>query len=327
MRRWLTILKDTGVEWYEDDAPRLAASLAYYTLLSTAPLILLCVSIVGFFFGERAARGQISEQIATVTGPEAASAIQNVISNAHQSDAGVWSTILGVVLLLVGASGVFGELQTALNTMWDVKPKPGRGVLGFVRDRFLTFTMVLGVAFMLLASLVISAGLAAVGRVLSGALPGGEVVWQAVNFIISFAVITLLFALIFKVIPDVKIRWRDVSVGAAVTALLFSIGKLLLGLYLGKSTVASTYGAAGSIVAFVVWVYYASQILFLGAEFTQVYARALGKPIAPARNAISTRPPPPPAAVATTTTTTTTATAAATEDDPVRHRHSQAPAA
>jgi membrane protein len=293
MQRWLKILKDTGVEWYDDGAPRLAASLAYYTLLSTAPLCILTVSIVGFFFGAEAARGQLADRMVEVTGPEAAAAIQGVIQNAHQSDAGVVSTVAGLLLLLVGASGAFGELQTALNLMWGVKPKPGRGVYGFVRDRFLSFTMVLGVAFILLVSLVISAALAALGRVLSSSLPGGEFLWQGVNFLFSFAVITGLFAMIFKVIPDADIRWRDVGVGAAVTALLFTVGKLLLGLYLGKSTVASTYGAAGSIVAFVVWVYYASQILFVGAEFTQVYTRALGKPIQPSANAVSTRPPPP----------------------------------
>lgn len=286
MQRWLQLLKDTANEWYEDESPRLAASLAYYTLLSTAPLSLLCVSIVGFFFGERAARGQIAAQITTATGPEAAEAIQGIIQNAHQSNAGWFGTLAGVVLLLVGASGVFGELQTALNKMWDVKPKPGRGVRGFMRDRFLSFTMVLGIAFMLLVSLVISAALSAVGRVLAGSLPGGEALWQVVNFLLSLAVITGLFALIFKVVPDAKVSWRDASVGGFVTAVLFSIGKLLLGLYLGKSTVASTYGAAGSVVAYVVWVYYASQILFMGAEFTQVYARIFGEPIEPSKNAM-----------------------------------------
>jgi membrane protein len=288
MQRWLTILKDTGAEWYDDDAPRLAASLAYYTLLSTAPLSLLSVSIVGFFFGERAARGQIAAQIGTVTGPEAAEAIQAVIQNAHQSNASVTSTVLGIGLLLIGASGVFAELQTALNIMWGVKRDPKRGVLkDFLIARFLSFTMVLGVAFMLLVSLIVSAGLAAVGRVLSNSLPGGELLWQALNFLISMGVITVLFALIFKYVPDANVKWRDVWVGAAVTALLFSIGKMLLGLYLGKSSVASTYGAAGSVVAFVVWVYYAAQILFIGAEFTQVYSRTLGTPIEPGKHAVA----------------------------------------
>jgi len=287
MRRWIKILKDTGTEWYEDDAPRLAASLAYYTLLSTAPLSLLCVSIVGFFFGERAARGQIAEQIGTVTGPEAAEAIQSVIQNAHQSDAGVLSTIMGILLLLIGASGVFGELQTALNNMWGVKPNPQRGMIkDFLMARFLSFTMVLGVAFMLLASLVISAVLSGIGRMLSEALPGGEALWQVLNFAISLGVITLLFALIFKFVPDAEVQWRHVWIGAAVTALLFSIGKMLLGFYLGKSSVASAYGAAGSVVAFVVWVYYAAQILFIGAEFTQVYSRAHGAPIEPSKGAV-----------------------------------------
>jgi membrane protein len=286
MRRWFKILKQTGIEWYDDEAPRLAASLAYYTLLSTAPLSLLSVAIVGFFFGEQAARGQIAAQIATVTGPEAATAIQGVIQNAHNSQGGTLSAILGAVLLVVGASGVFAELQLALNNMWGVKPKPNRGIRGFVRDRFLSFTMVLGVAFMLLASLFISAALATAGRTLSHALPGGEALWQVLNFLISLAVITLLFALIFKVVPDAEVRWRDAVVGAGMTALLFSIGKLLLSLYLGKSSVASSYGAAGSVVAFVVWVYYASQILFLGAEFTQVYSNFLGTPIEPSGNAV-----------------------------------------
>lgn len=287
MARWIKILKDTGTEWYEDDAPRLAASLAYYTLLSTAPLSLLCVSIVGFFFGERAAQGQIASQISAVTGPEAAEAIQSVIQNAHQSDSGVLSTIMGIVLLLVGASGVFGELQTALNNMWGVKPNPQRGMIkDFLMARFLSFTMVLGVAFMLLASLVVSALLSGVGKVLAEALPGGEALWQVLNFLISLAVITALFALIFKFVPDAQVKWRDVWIGAAVTALLFSIGKMLLGFYLGKSSVASAYGAAGSVVAFVVWVYYAAQILFIGAEFTQVYSRAVGTPIEPAKGAV-----------------------------------------
>jgi membrane protein len=171
--------------------------------------------------------------------------------------------------------------------MWGVKPNPQRGMIkDFLIARFLSFTMVLGVAFMLLASLVISAALSGVGRVLSNALPGGETLWQILNFMISLGVITLLFALIFKFVPDAEVKWRDVWIGAAVTALLFTVGKMLLGLYLGKSTVASAYGAAGSVVAFVVWVYYAAQILFIGAEFTQVYSRAVGTPIEPAKNAV-----------------------------------------
>jgi len=285
MKRLFALLKDTGIEWYEDSAPRLAASLAYYTLLSTAPLVLLSVSVAGIAFGEEAARGQIAEQLGNAVGPQAASVLEAIAKNAHQSEGGIISSIVSIALLLLGASGVFGELQTTLNAMWGVKPKSGRGVRGFIHDRFLTFTMVLGVAFMLLVSLVISAVLSAAGRYFTDALPGGSTLWQGVNFLFSFGVITALFALIFKTVPDAEVRWRDVWVGAAVTAFLFTIGKLLLGMYLGSSTVASSYGAAGSVVAYVVWVYYASQILFLGAEFTQVYARMQGTPIEPAPNA------------------------------------------
>jgi membrane protein len=284
--RIVTLFKDTGLEWYEDEAPRKAASLAYYTLLSTAPLVVFSISLVGLLYGEEAARGQISEQIAGVVGPQAATAIQSVARNAHQSDSGAMSNIVGFLVLLFGASGVFGELQTALNSIWGVKPKPGRGWKGLLRDRFLSFTMVIGVAFILLVSLLLSAAVSALGSYLSNALPGGEGMWQIINFLLSLAVISGVFTLMFKVIPDAEIRWRDAWVGSLVTAVLFTIGKSLVGLYLGKSSFASSYGAAGSIVALVVWVYYASQIVFVGAEFTQVYARIFGSDIRPSPQAV-----------------------------------------
>jgi membrane protein len=290
-KRIIALLKDTALDWYEDEAPRKAASLAYYTLLSTAPLILFSVALAGVAFGEEAARGQIASQVGAVVGPRAADAIQSVARNAHKSDAGPLSSIVGVVVLLFGASGVFGELQNSMNAIWGVKPKPGRGVKGFLRDRFLSFSMVLGVAFMLLVSLLLSAAVAAFGRVLASSLPGGEGLWQVLNFLLAFAMVTGLLGLIFKVIPDVEIRWRDVWMGAAVTALLFTLGKFLLGLYLGKSSFESSYGAAGSIVALVVWVYYASQILFMGAEFTQVYAREFGADIRPSPQAVPAEAP------------------------------------
>jgi membrane protein len=218
---------------------------------------------------------------------QAAKAVQSIAaSSANNEKAGIIGSIVGIAVGLFGASGVFGELQLVLNTIWGVKPKPGRGVKGFIQDRFFSFTMVLGVAFLLLVSLVLSSVLSGVGHFLAGALPGGETLWQVVNALISFGIITLLFALIFKVVPDVEVRWKDVSVGAAVTALLFTIGKTLLGLYLGKSSVTSSYGAAGSLVALVVWVFYSAQILFLGAEFTQVYATRYGGHIRPSKNAI-----------------------------------------
>jgi membrane protein len=281
-----SVIKETASDWKDDNASGLAAALAYYTLLSIAPLVVLAVAIAGLAFGEEAARGQISQQLSTVVGAQAGESIESIASSAHAPSAGVLSSIIGVVVLLFGASGVFGELQTSLNTIWEVEPKPGRGILGVIKDRFFSFTMVVGVAFLLLVSLVLSAAIAGLGRFLENALPGGEALWTVLNVAISLGIITLLFALIFKVVPDAKIRWHDVWVGAFVTAVLFTIGKLLIGLYLGKSSFSSSYGAAGSLVALVVWVYYTSQIVFLGAEFTQVYARRFGSRIVPTENAV-----------------------------------------
>jgi membrane protein len=281
------ILKETGTAWDEDNVTRLAASLAYFTLLSIAPLIILAVAVTGLAFGEEAAREHIAGEIASVVGAGAADAIQSIAKNAHTPGTGVLSICVGLVVLLFGASGVFGELQSALNTVWDVAPKPGRGIWGLVKDRFFSFTLVLGVAFLLLVSLVVSAGLTWVGQVFEQSLPGGAVVWQLLNFGISFAVVTALFALMFKKLPDVHISWRDVWVGAAVTAGLFTLGKFGLGIYLGSAGVASAYGAAGSIVALVIWVYYSAQVLLIGAEFTEVYARRFGSRITPDDKAVA----------------------------------------
>lgn len=278
--------------WLDHHAPRLAAALAYYTLLSIAPLVVISIAFAGFLFGESAARGQISAQLGNIVGEQAAKGIEAVIANAHSPSSGLTSTVIGVLVLLLGASGVFGELQSTLDVIWDVEPKPGRGIWGTVKERFISFTMVLGVAFMLLVSLILSAALSAVGHFFGRALPGGEAIWQVVYFCISLGIITLLFALIFKVVPDADIQWGDVWIGAAVTAALFSIGKFALGLYLGRSTVTSSYGAAGSLVALAIWVYYAAQILFLGAEFTRVQARHRGTPIRPSPNARAIHPQP-----------------------------------
>jgi membrane protein len=282
----LQISKRTFSEAGDDKIPRLAASLSYYTLLSLSPLLVLAVAGAGLVFGEEAARGQIAHQLQQVFGPEAGEAIQAMVAHAKQPGSGVLGTVFGLIVLLFGASGVFGELQDSLNTIWEVAPKPGRGLLGMVKDRFFSFTMVLGVAFLLLVSLVVSAALAALGNWLSSSISGVEWLWQGLNFVLSLAMVTLLFALVFKVVPDVKIRWRDVWMGAAVTSVLFSIGKFLIGLYVGKAGVASPYGAAGSLVVVVVWVFYSAHILFIGAEFTQVYARAMGSPVEPKRGAV-----------------------------------------
>lgn len=281
-----SLLKTTVVEWIDDNAARVAAALAFYTLLSMAPLLMLSVALVGTIMGETDAQTRILHEVGRVVGPQAAGALSAIVGSAQRSDSGVISSVIGIVVLLVGASGVFGELQYALDTIWGVKPKPGRGIMGVIKDRLFSFSMVIAVAFVLLVSLVISTVLSSMGRVVSDALPGGAVLWQCVNLTLSLGVITVLFAIIFKVVPDIEIRWRDVLVGAFFTAVLFSIGKYALGLYLGTSSVASSYGAAGSVVALVVWVYYSSQLVFLGAEFTQVFARRYGNDIRPSKNAM-----------------------------------------
>jgi membrane protein len=287
MREVWAIIKETISDWIDDDAMRLAAALAYYSLLSLAPLLVISIAIAGFVFGHDAARGRVAGELGAVVGVQAAEGIQSVVASAQSPVSGVLSTIVGVVTLFIGASGVFGELQASLNSIWEVKRKPGRGIWGEVKDRFLSFTMVLGVAFLLLVSLVLNSVLSAIGAKFSEVLPGGELLWQGLNFAFSLSVITGLFALIFKYVPDAAIRWRDVWLGAAVTAGLFTIGKFLLALYLGKAAIGSSYGAAGSLIALVVWVYYAAQILLLGAEFTQVQARRSGREIRPARGALA----------------------------------------
>jgi membrane protein len=281
-----SLLKSTVVEWIDDNAARVAASLAFYTLLSMAPLVLLSIALIGTFMGEADAQSRILQEVESVVGSQAAGALSAIVGSAQRSQSGFVSSVVGVVVLVVGASGVFGELQYALDTIWGVKPKPGRGILGIVKDRLFSFSMVIGVAFVLLVSLVISTVLSGVGRIVTDALPGGAFLWQGVNLAVSLGVITVLFAIIFKVVPDIEIRWRDVFVGSFVTAALFSAGKYVLGLYLGTSSVASSYGAAGSVVALVVWVYYSSQLVFLGAEFTQVFARRYGVQIRPSKNAV-----------------------------------------
>lgn len=286
-----SIIKETGKDWSDDNAARLAAALAYYSLLSLAPLVVISIAVAGWFLGEDAARGRVAGELTGIVSGPAAEGINSVVASARTPEAGLIGTIVGVVTLFVGASGVFGELQSSLNTIWEVAPKPGRGLLGELKARFASFTMVLGVAFLLLVSLVLSSALSAVGELFSASLPGGEGLWQALNFCLSLAVITALFALIFKFVPDAKVAWRDVWWGAAVTALLFTLGKLALGLYLGKASVGSSYGAAGSLIALVVWVYYAAQILLLGAEFTQVQARRRGRAIEPAGDAVKVPAP------------------------------------
>lgn len=266
------LLKASFTAWREDKAARLAAALAYYTIFSLAPLLVVTVAVAGLVFGDQAAQGQIVGEIEGTVGETAAAAIQEMIQNAGQHEAsGIIATIVGLATLLLGASGVFNQLKDALNTIWDVQPDPNQGIWQTVKSRFLSFGMVLVVGFLLLVSLVISALLSAVGDFISSLLPSLPLL-QALELLLSLAILTLLFALIFKVLPDVEVAWREVWVGALVTAVLFNTGKLFLSWYLANNSTASVYGAAGSVVLILLWVYYSAQILLFGAEFTQVYA-------------------------------------------------------
>ena len=273
-------------DFLEDRAPRLGAALAYYTALSIAPLLLIVIGIAGLVFGEEAARGQIVGQLQALVGDDGARAIQDMLAHARRPASGLIATIVGVVTLLAGASGVFGQLQDALNTIWEVAPRPGRGWRGLVRDRFLSLTMVLGTGFLLLVSLLVSAGVSAAGEAIGGLTHGFETVAHVATALVSFGVVTALFAMIFKYLPDAEISWRDVWAGAAITALLFVLGKFAIGLYLGHASIGSAYGAAGSFVVLLVWVYYSAQVLLFGAELTQVYASRRGGRVKPAPDAV-----------------------------------------
>jgi len=270
------VVKETFQAWSDHNALRLGAALAFYTVFAIAPLMLIVLTIASYFFGEDAARHRLFDQLSGLLGQQGGEAIQAVVASSAKSGAGTWATVVAVITILVGATGVFVELQDALNTIWEVRRRPGRGVWVFFKDRFLSFAMVLAIGFLLLVSLVISAGLAAFGGFMNGLIPAHEGVWQSLNFILSLGLISLLFAMIFKFLPDVTIGWRDVWSGAVLAAILFNLGKLGLGFYLGRSSVTSAFGAAGSVVTILVWVYYSSQTLFLGAEFTRVYGKRFG---------------------------------------------------
>lgn len=271
-------------EWSEDKASRLAASLAYYTIFSIPPLLIIILAIVSQVFADAPAR--VTAEINNFVGETGGEAITAMLENASKPGDTFIATAISVITLFLGASGVFGQLQEALNTVWEVQADPNRGFLETLKDRFFSFTMVLGVGFLLLVSLLISASLTAVDEFISGIAPGAIILTRIINFVVSFAVITLLFALIYKVIPDVTIAWRDVWVGAVATAVLFSAGKWAISFYLGRAAPASAYGAAGSLIVILLWVYYSAQILFLGAEFTQVYASRYGAALAPERGAV-----------------------------------------
>jgi membrane protein len=279
------LVKQTFREWNEDKATHLAAALAYYTVFSLAPILIIVIAIAGFFFGREAVQGQVMNQMNDLIGEKSAATIQMAIQSAYKPTSGIIATIIGIVMLLFGASGVFSQLQDSLNTIWGVEPKPGRSWWIIVKERFASFTAILGIGFLLLVSLIVSAAISAMGKYLGSVLPLSEALLQWINFFVSFGVISALFAMIFKILPDVKISWKDVLVGSLMTALLFDIGKFLIGFYLGKSSAASAYGAAGTILVVLLWAYYSSLILIFGAEFTQVYANRFGKGVVPTENA------------------------------------------
>ncbi len=279
------LLKATFSKWNEDHAQGLGAALAFYTVFSLAPLLLIVIAIAGLVFGQDAAEGHIIGQMQGLVGEESAQAIQSMLAQVRQPSSGLIATGLAFVTLLFGASGVFAQLQEALNIIWRVEAKPGLGIIHTLKARFISFATVLGSGFLLLVSLVLSAGLAAMGDTLEALLPAPEAILQATNFFVSFVVITLLFAMIYRVLPDVAIQWNDVWVGAGMTSLLFTIGKFLIGVYLGKSEVGLAYGAAGSLIVVLLWVYYASQIFLFGAEFTAVYAASNGSRLQPTEHA------------------------------------------
>ena len=287
------LLKETGSEWVSDNAMRLSASLAYYAIFSLAPLLLVVISIAGLVFGEEAARHGLAQSIQQLAGEQAGKAIQGMAVSHGQKSTSLLATVFGIVVLLFGASGVFGELKNALNAVWGVTEKPGGSWMRIIRDRLLSFGMVLGIGFLLLISLVITAALSALSTYMRGVLEWPPAVLHTVDFLISLAVVAVLFAMIFKILPNTEVRWHDVWIGAVGTALLFALGQFLIGLYLGKSSISSSYGAAGSVIIVLLWIYYSGCILFFGAEFTKIYARECGGGIKPAPDAVPIEKPKP----------------------------------
>jgi membrane protein len=280
----LHLFKTAAVDWMNDHAPRLGAALAFYTIFSLAPLITITVSIAALWFSDNASQ-EIFKEIGAVIGQDNAKSLEGMLVQEGKEGQGWFAAIASGAVLLFGATGVFVQLQDSLNQIWEVKPKAGQGIMGFVRHRLISFAMVLGIAFLLLVSLLLTAGLAAVGRYFSHLVGDSGPILQILNTLLSFCVVSLLFALMFKYVPDAEVSWKDVWVGALATALLFTLGKFALGIYLGKSSVASTYSVAGALIVTLLWVYYTAQIVFFGAELTQAYAHHFGRGVTPSAHA------------------------------------------
>ena len=293
LNRVFTVFKDTGNEWIEDKAPTLGAAIAFYTVFSMAPLILLLISVFTLFIHEDTnkgggkVRGDIKSQVTQFAGDSAGVVVDQIMdATAKQKKSGIIGTVVAIGVALFGASGVFGQMQDSLNTIWGVKAKPGLGISGYLKARFVSFAMVGGVCFMLLVSLSVSTAIAGFSKHLNALLPGGAAISMIINLLLNVIVITLLFAMIFKYLPDAKIAWSDVWIGAGLTTVLFIAGKAGLGLYLAKSGAGSAYGAAGALITTLIWVYYSAQIVLFGAEFTQVYANEFGSHIEPEDHAV-----------------------------------------
>ena len=289
--QWWDLIKASLTAWVDDYAPSMGAALSYYTVFSLAPLLVIVISVAGLLFGADAVQGAIFSQIDDLMGAQAAKGIQDLLSSVSKPSTGIIGTVVGVVILLIGATTVFGELQDALDRIWRAPArKKSGGVVSLVRARILSFGMILGIAFLLMVSLVAGAAIAALGKWWGGWFEGWEVLAQVINTVVGFVMTTAVFALIYKLMPRVRVGWGDVWVGAAVTALLFTAGRLLISLYIGKTGVASGFGAAGSLAVIFVWVYYSAQIFLVGAEFTWIYAqrmgslRHVGKPLVPVVN-------------------------------------------
>jgi len=276
-------------EWLEDKAPTLGAALAYYTVFSLAPLILVLLAIIGMIFRKdpTGVWDKITEQMSYFLDPSGVQVVQDIAKTASKPSASWWATVIGISLALFGASGVFGQLQNSLNTIWGVKAKPGAAVWDYIRIRILSFAMVAGVCFLLLVTLTIEAVLKGLSGYLESSLPGGAAMAFVIYLVVDLGLVVLLFAGMFKYLPDVEVRWQDVWVGSAMTALLFLVGKWALGLYLGSGAAGSAYGAASSLVTLLLWIYYSSQILLFGAEFTQVYANRFGAGGKPSKHAVA----------------------------------------
>lgn len=283
-----SLLKETFSEWSEDQVPRLAASLSYYALFSLAPLLVIAIAIAGFVLGDEAAQGRVFAELRGTMGDETASMFQTMVANAREPGTGFFASGLAVVMMLFGASGVINELKSALNSIWEVEEKPVEGIMGIIRQRVLSLVMVVGIGFLLMVTLVISTGLSAVMKMFGDTFPVPDVLAYVIDFAVSVLITAVLFAIMYKAVPDVRIGWGDVWRGGLITAVLFALGKIGIGLYLANSSTASSYGAGGAVVIVLLWIYYSAQVFFFGAEFTQVYANRYGTQVRPNENAVPT---------------------------------------